>query len=105
MFHMLSHTDGEGGASQLVDGFRAARKLQRANQEAYGFLSQMKFMSHASGNDGISIQPQLAFPVLRHDPISGTLAQVRWNNADRAAFVMKNRNQATDLENWYRAAK
>ena len=102
---MLSHTDGEGGASQLVDGFGAAKRLWQENPKAYRSLSQVKFMSHASGNDGISIKPQLAFPVLRHDPTCGRLSQVRWNNADRAAFALNTVNQAKSLANWYKGAK
>ncbi|KAJ9659888.1 hypothetical protein H2201_007147 [Coniosporium apollinis] len=60
MFHCLSHTDGEGGASLLVDGFQAAADLQKEDPEAYNILSTVNVYTHASGNEGISIQPYRA---------------------------------------------
>src|SRR3954469_5560436 len=57
MFHLLSHDDGKGGASILVDGFYAAARLFKENPEAYNILSKVNVYSHASGNEGVSIQP------------------------------------------------
>lgn len=97
---MLSHTDGSGGESSLVDGFCAAVQLYVEDREAYLKLSETGVYAHASGNDGINIQPAQAFPTLTHDNEHGFLTQVRWNNADRAGV-------ATDfatMETWYDAA-
>lgn len=98
--HMLSHTDGSGGESSLVDGIGAAEQLYEQDREAYKILSQTGVYAHASGNDGISIQPAFAFPTLNHDPELGHLMQVRWNNADRAGVVAEHE----ELDRWYDAA-
>ena len=98
--HMLSHTDGSGGESSLVDGVGAAAQLYAADQESYSILSTTGVHAHASGNDGISIQPAHPFPTLSHAPETGYLMQVRWNNADRAGVA----TVTSKLERWYEAA-
>jgi len=101
MFHLLSHTDGSGGESLLVDGFYMAKILWEQDRKAYEILSTVPIYSHASGNDGISIQPYTGFPALVHDPMGQHLIQVRWNPYDRAAIDM-------DVElatEWYDAAR
>ncbi|KAK3066136.1 hypothetical protein LTR53_017636 [Teratosphaeriaceae sp. CCFEE 6253] len=102
--HLLSHTDGSGGESSLVDGFAAAATLYRTNPAAYLKLSSTSVHAHASGNDGVSIQPYRAFPTFTHTEHtsrrSGTLLQVRWNNADRAGVAVR----SGVLDAWYEAA-
>ncbi|OAL00412.1 Trimethyllysine dioxygenase [Phaeosphaeriaceae sp. SRC1lsM3a] len=100
-FHLLSHTDGEGGASLLVDGFQAANQLRRSNRKAYKILSTVNVHAHASGNDGISIQPYRGFPVLEHDSTQKRLLRVRWNSADRASIDLP----IDQVERWYDAAR
>jgi trimethyllysine dioxygenase len=100
-FHLLSHTDGSGGASLLVDGFKVAKELQESDREAYEILSTVNIHSHASGNEGISIQPYRGFPVLEHDPATGDLLRVRWNNSDRASIELP----IEEVETWYDAAR
>ena len=100
-FHLLSHTDGEGGASLLVDGFHAAEQLLKTDKQAYKTLSQVGVWAHASGNQGISIQPYRAFPVLEHDPSTGDLLRVRWNSSDRANIDL----HVNEVEAWYDAAR
>jgi trimethyllysine dioxygenase len=56
MFHLISHTDGSGGKSQLVDGFGAANELLEQDPEAYRILATTRVHSHASGSEDISIQ-------------------------------------------------
>jgi len=101
VFHLLSHTDGEGGASLLIDGFHVAQKLYALDRNAYKILSTVNVHSHASGNDGISIQPYKGFPVLQHDPTTGYLLQVRWNSSDRASIELP----VERVEEWYDAAR
>lgn len=98
--HMLSHTEGSGGESSLTDGFGAALQLFVEDRQAYHTLSEIGVYAHASGNEGISIQPAQAFPVLSHDPEHGYLTQVRWNNADRAGIAA----DFEGVERWYEAA-
>ncbi|PPJ59350.1 hypothetical protein CBER1_05775 [Cercospora berteroae] len=99
--HMLSHTQGSGGESSLTDGFNAATQLFVEDREAYLTLSEVGVYAHASGNEGITIQPSQAFPVLNHDPEEGFLNQVRWNNADRAGIAA----DFDIVEKWYAAAE
>lgn len=99
-FHLLSHTEGEGGASLLVDGFKVAQELQKEDKEAYNVLATVNINAHASGNEGISIQPYRSFPVLEHDPSTGDLLRIRWNNSDRASIALP----IEDTEKWYDAA-
>lgn len=98
--HMLSHTEGTGGESSLVDGFGAATQLYVEDREAYLKLSETGVYAHASGNDGITIQPFQAFPTLSHDSEQGYLTQVRWNNADRAGVA----TDFAQMDSWYDAA-
>lgn len=98
--HLLSHTEGSGGESSLVDGFGVARQLFHQDAAAYRKLSQTGVYGHASGNDGISIQPADAYPVLNHHNRLGTLMQVRWNNADRAGLS----SSLLNAQLWYAAA-
>jgi alpha-ketoglutarate-dependent taurine dioxygenase len=100
MFHLLSHTDGEGGESLLVDGFRAAAKLQRSYPEAYEVLKTTNIYSHASGNEGISIQPYRSFPTILEDTF-GEIVQIRWNSSDRAVIDLNVEN----MDRWYSAAR
>ncbi|KAF1947739.1 Trimethyllysine dioxygenase [Clathrospora elynae] len=100
-FHLLSHTEGEGGASLLVDGFKVAEELSVVDRRAYEVLSTVNVHAHASGNEGISIQPYRGFPVLEHDPMTGDLLRVRWNSADRAGIELP----VDEMERWYDAAR
>lgn len=106
MFHMMSHTDGEGGASTLADGFAAAQELKGQDPEAYDILSQLKLVWHASGNEDISIVPNTPAPVLLHDEMTGILEQVRWNNADRGTLDLVQAGMIPNgAEKWYSAAR
>lgn len=100
-FHLLSHTDGQGGASLLVDGFKAAEELLHEDKDAYQILATVNVHGHASGNDGISIQPYKGFPVLEHDAETGALLRVRWNTSDRAAIELP----LGEVGKWYAAAR
>lgn len=101
MFHLLSHDDGEGGVSGLVDGFAAARRLIQMRPQDYYMLGKVNVHCHASGNDGSSIQPATGFPVLVHDNYHEHLIQVRWNPADRAQIDVP----VEESKAWYGAAK
>ena len=110
MFHLLSHTGGNGGNSLLVDGFRAAHLLQERFPGAFKILNAQGIPWHASGNEGISITPSAGdFPVIRtmrlegeatDEPSARALHQIRWNNADRGAMLASNA-----CDSWYDAAK
>lgn len=112
-FHLLSHQNGNGGASLLVDGFRAAEILRTESPKDFDRLCEIKIRSHASGNDGIQIMPDCAFPVItlqeqpdssRREPdlLPPPLRSVRWNNDDRAALPPMHPQKVIDF---YRASK
>lgn len=88
MFHMLSHTEGSGGASLLVDGFYAASILRDLHPESYELLTRIPVPAHAAGEEGCLYRssPPLGYPVLSVDRSSGALYQVRWNNDDRSVL-------------------
>lgn len=98
--HLLSHTDGSGGESSLVDGFRAADQLYREDRFAYRTLTTVATFAHASGNDGVSIQPAQPFATFLHHARDQYLMQVRWNTADRAGIVTSHIHK----DEWYEAA-
>ncbi|KAI5294949.1 hypothetical protein KEM52_002779 [Ascosphaera acerosa] len=102
MFHLLSHTNGSGGESLLIDGFEAARRLLREDPLAYRILSGVQTVAHASGNEDAMIKPAVPFPVLNHDPVTDELFQVRWNSEDRAP---QNLYGVTTMNAWYVCAK
>ncbi|MCJ1413582.1 hypothetical protein MMC19_007703 [Ptychographa xylographoides] len=99
MFHLLSHTGGEGGASLLVDGFKAAEQLRRESPEAYEILSTEPIDTHASGNDDVHIRPARPCPVLSMDSENQPYL-VRWNNDDRRSLSVRK-----DHDAWYGAAR
>ncbi|KAI5291025.1 hypothetical protein KEM54_006617, partial [Ascosphaera aggregata] len=102
MFHLLSHTDGSGGKSLLIDGFEAAKRLIHEDIGSYRILTSVQTVAHASGNEDVMIQPAIPYPVLNHNPVTDELYQVRWNNEDRAS---KNLYGMVTMNAWYVAAK
>ncbi|EPE25872.1 Clavaminate synthase-like protein [Glarea lozoyensis ATCC 20868] len=102
MFHLLSHTEGTGGKSLLIDGFKAAQTLEREDEEAAHVLKNRRIGWHASGNDGITIASK-NFTVLRAEILPNnetTVTQVRWNNDDRSTL-----NYSPTVWKWYDAAR
>ncbi|RDW60101.1 trimethyllysine dioxygenase [Coleophoma crateriformis] len=109
MFHLLSHTDGHGGASLLVDGFNAAEILRKEDPTAFEILTKVPIQWHASGNDGITITPERPMPVISiqgefglDDVETANISQIRWNNDDRAVVPLGD-GGSTALA-WYDAA-
>jgi len=103
IFHLLEHSNGSGGQSLLVDGFRAAKLLRDKDPQAYKTLSNVRVPSHASGHADSSIQPYAPFPVLNHHPVNGELIQIRWNNDDRA--TMDRWEDLDDVDAFYDAIR
>lgn len=102
LFHLLSHTDGSGGASLLVDGFAAAKQLHAENRDYYTALANQRHPWHASGNEDVCIQPSAFAPVFSEHLDMNRVYQIRWNNYDRAPKVdWKLPDQGT----WYKAAR
>ncbi|KAG6828647.1 hypothetical protein H0H92_007161 [Tricholoma furcatifolium] len=104
LFHLLSHTEGSGGASLLVDGFYAASILKDVHPEAYELLSKIHIPAHAAGDSSVTYRPHphTGYPVLGHETLTGELIQVRWNNDDRS--VMNNLDPHL-VDGWYNAIR
>lgn len=105
-FHMLSHTpppdkanddDSLGGQSLLVDGFYAAYRLKKEFPDAYETLRTVGVPWHASGNEGVAIAPDRAYPVIEASP--HRIRRIRWNNDDRGVIPLQ-----VDVNKWYSAA-
>ncbi|KAJ5084436.1 hypothetical protein NUU61_009015 [Penicillium alfredii] len=101
LFHLLSHTDGEGGENLLVDGFAAADVLLNENPKHHAALMAHKHPWHASGNEDVCIQPVLQAPVIQSHPTYRRVYQIRWNNYDRAPKIDWH---IAEQKLWYAAA-
>ncbi|OGM42893.1 trimethyllysine dioxygenase TmlH [Aspergillus bombycis] len=102
LFHLLSHTDGDGGASLLVDGFWAAKIMRAENPQNFQVLAAMPQPFHSSGNEETCIQPTEQMPIFKIHSQFNYLYQIRWNNYDRAAkkdWTLEEQNR------WYNAAR
>ncbi|KAJ5477138.1 Trimethyllysine dioxygenase, partial [Penicillium diatomitis] len=102
LFHLLSHTDGKGGESLLVDGFAAAKKLAKTSPQSYKILSTSRHPWHASGNEDVCIQPSSTAPVFSVHDDTKAVYQIRWNNYDRAPKANWHINEQKE---WYEAAR
>lgn len=117
MFHLLSHTSSSspspsnsqnlGGTSLLVDGFACAAQLRAESPESYSILAKTPVNWHASGNEGITITPAQKYPVFNHDPETGKLQQIRWNNDDRASMppYPSPSDPSITYDDWFEAAR
>ncbi|KAF8802516.1 Trimethyllysine dioxygenase [Phlegmacium glaucopus] len=104
LFHLLSHTNGSGGATLLVDGFYVASILKELHPESYDLLSRIPVPAHAAGESTAlyTPSPPSGYPVLGHNPLTGEITQVRWNNDDRSVM---NCLQPDLVEKWYDAIR
>jgi trimethyllysine dioxygenase len=102
LFHLLSHLNGEGGATLLVDGFKAAKIMAEENPEGYRIFGATPQPFHSSGNEHVCIQPNKLARVFEHDEKTGLLYRIRWNNYDRAA---KADWTFESQQLWYEAAR
>lgn len=112
LFHLLSHepsaSTGEaakGGASLLVDGFLAAKVLKDVYPESYELLSTVRISTHSAGDETNFIRPLIksGYPILSHDPQSGKLIMVRYNNDDRSTLSFKHLPDESMVQPFYTA--
>ena len=101
LFHLLSHTDGSGGTTLLIDEFYVATSLKAHHPELHALLSTIPIPAHAAGGEETIYQasPKSGYPVLSHDRVTKELSQVRWNNDDRSVM---DRLYPEIVEKWYR---
>jgi trimethyllysine dioxygenase len=86
MFHCLAF-DGVGGENVFVDGFKIAGIMKRETPDLYRILTEIEvpgqYIDHEKG-----IHLMARRPLLREDS-AGRLAQVSFNNLDRAPFALE----------------
>lgn len=101
MFHLLSHTEGKGGKSLLVDGWKASSVLQEEDPDSWEVLGSRNVRWHSSGNKGITITSRAPAPVIKKE--GDGQHHIRWNNDDRATFDLSRGDFTT--KQWYEAAR
>ncbi|KAJ3188306.1 hypothetical protein HDU85_005457 [Gaertneriomyces sp. JEL0708] len=101
LFHLLEH-DGTGGEQIYVDGFNVASQLKEKHPWAYDILSNTRISAHSAGDASTLLEPSFARPIINHDPTTGRLYQVRFNNDDRSVF---NHLSADQVRDYYAALK
>lgn len=91
MLHVLKF-DGQGGENVFVDGFRIAEIMKAETPELYRVLTEVEvpgqYIDHERG-----IHLMARRPLFRQDS-TGRLAQVSFNNHDRAPFALEPVQQA-----------
>ncbi|OAX41988.1 Trimethyllysine dioxygenase [Rhizopogon vinicolor AM-OR11-026] len=104
LFHLLSHTEGSGGATLLVDGFYVADLMRELYPKFHELLSRVPIPAHAAGEPYAlyTPSPPAMYPPLRYHPSTGELIQVRWNNDDRSVM---NHLAPDEVEEWYEAIR
>ncbi|XP_033637291.1 trimethyllysine dioxygenase, mitochondrial-like [Asterias rubens] len=80
LFTCFKH-DGLGGENPLVDGFHAAAKLKETHPEHYQALSTIPLSACYKDKER---HMEMHFTTLNHDPVTGQLINIRYNNSDRA---------------------
>lgn len=93
LFHCVEF-EGSGGESVFVDGFRVAEVLEQTNREAFEVLTTVAVPGQYLG-DGVHLRARR--PVFRLDD-AGRLAQVSYNNHDRAPFRLPDEEMAAFYE-------
>ncbi|KXJ22692.1 Trimethyllysine dioxygenase, mitochondrial [Exaiptasia diaphana] len=73
----VTHHDGTGGLSLLVDGFKAAKDLYKEDPEAYEILTNTQLPFEYIGKEHVIHHFR---PILEVDPIRKELIQLRYNN-------------------------
>ncbi|NOX41085.1 MAG: gamma-butyrobetaine dioxygenase [Alphaproteobacteria bacterium] len=74
----------EGGLSMVVDGFAAAKKLQRQNPQGFDLLSRYCARFEYAGEAGVCLRARRPMIELAPD---GELISVRFNNRSAAPFI------------------
>ncbi|AET37572.1 uncharacterized protein Ecym_1338 [Eremothecium cymbalariae DBVPG len=93
LFHLLAHTDGEGGETRLVDSANILDQLQalaardESWQVTYQVLTEYKVPFHQSGEKE-NVFYQDGYPTLNLNS-KNELEQCRWNTSDRISQAPK----------------
>ncbi|XP_039950794.1 trimethyllysine dioxygenase, mitochondrial [Bactrocera tryoni] len=81
--HCIQHVNGTGGENFFADGLHAARELRHQNPRAFEILTRVAVPAEYI-EDGQ--YHKHSAPIIRVDPVSGEIVQLRLNVYDRAQF-------------------
>ncbi|XP_073822493.1 trimethyllysine hydroxylase [Musca autumnalis] len=81
--HCLQHINGEGGENFFVDGLHCALELRRRNPKAFEILSRVHLPAEYIEEGQHHIH---SAPMIRLDPVTKEIIQLRLNVYDRAVF-------------------
>jgi trimethyllysine dioxygenase len=94
MLHLLEF-NGKGGKNIFVDGFKVAEEMRRLYPTAFNILSKT-LVPHHYIEKGVIMKPEDA-PIIRLDPRTGKLVQIRYNNTDRDVIRNLTSGQVRDF--------
>ncbi|KAI8803500.1 trimethyllysine dioxygenase [Cladochytrium replicatum] len=106
LFHVIEF-EGTGGDSLYVDGFQVAQQLKETAPEHYDTLSRIPIPTHSAGDKSVLVTPSVSrgVPILNHDPLTGELRQIRFNNDDRSVLDGRYIETPEDIPRFYSALK
>jgi len=94
VLHCIQHINGTGGENFFVDGLHAALELKRRNPKAYKMLTTVEVPAEY-------IEPgqhhKHSAPMIRLNPVTGEIIQLRLNVYDRAVFDTLPQDQMEDF--------
>ncbi|XP_075153503.1 trimethyllysine hydroxylase [Haematobia irritans] len=90
--HCLAHVDGDGGENFFVDGLHCALELKRRNPKAFDILTKVQLPAEYIEEGQHHIH---SAPMIRLDPVTQEIIQLRLNVYDRAVF-----NTISQSEMW-----
>ncbi|EDV90505.1 trimethyllysine dioxygenase, mitochondrial [Drosophila grimshawi] len=94
--HCIEHSaDGTGGENFFVDGLHVVNELRRLHPEAYELLCRVQVPAEYVEPDE---HHRHTAPIIRIDPLTGELVQLRLNIYDRATF---NTLPQSEMANFY----
>ncbi|XP_067626199.1 trimethyllysine dioxygenase, mitochondrial [Eurosta solidaginis] len=95
ILHCIRHVNGVGGENFFADGFYAANELKQSNPRAYEILTRVPVPAEYIEEGQYH---KYSAPIIRVDPVSSELVQVRLNIYDRAMF---DTIPQTEMEDFY----
>lgn len=82
-FHMVEPASGGGGETVVADGLAAAEILRAEDPDGFAALAETNVEWLYIPEDGRIGNGRASAPVIKLDPASGAVVQLRWSNKDR----------------------
>ncbi|XP_055837951.1 trimethyllysine dioxygenase, mitochondrial [Episyrphus balteatus] len=98
ILHCIHH-EGTGGENFFVDGFKVAYELQKTNPEAFDVLTKVLVPAEYIEDGQFHVHYG---PIIRTNPVTGEIIQIRLNVYDRAAL---NTLPQSEMKGFYQSFK